>query len=135
MQGDVFGCTSAVAIYQAPQAAYDVFDKVTVLYEGRQIYFGPAEEAKAFFEHMGFTCPEGQTTPDFLTSLTNPVERVVTPGFEASVPRTPDEFANRWLQSQERRRLQDEIAAFNDEIPSRRRALREIPSVEEAGKV
>ncbi|KAK4494347.1 hypothetical protein PRZ48_014645 [Zasmidium cellare] len=117
VQGDVFGSTSAVAIYQAPQAAYDVFDKVTVLYEGRQIYFGPAQEAQAFFERMGFTCPEGQTTPDFLTSLTNPVERVITPGYEASVPHTPDEFASRWQQSQERRRLQDEIAAFNDEFP------------------
>ena len=33
-QCDVFGTSACVAIYQAPQAAYDVFDKVTVLYEG-----------------------------------------------------------------------------------------------------
>ncbi len=33
-QCDVFGTSACVAIYQAPQAAYDTFDKVTVLYEG-----------------------------------------------------------------------------------------------------
>ncbi len=69
------------------------FDKVTVLYEGRQIYFGPTETAKEYFTNMGFHCPERQTTPDFLTSLTNAQERVVRPGFENKVPRTPDEFA------------------------------------------
>src|ERR1700712_170289 len=29
--------TACVAIYQAPQTAYDIFDKAVVLYEGRQI--------------------------------------------------------------------------------------------------
>lgn len=37
-QCDVFGTSALVAIYQAPQAAYDVFDKVTVLYEGGHAY-------------------------------------------------------------------------------------------------
>jgi hypothetical protein len=36
---------------------------------------------------------ERQTTADFLTSLTSPAERIVKPGFENMVPRTPDEFA------------------------------------------
>lgn len=66
---------------------------------------------------MGFTCPEGQTAPDFLTSLTNPTERIVKPGFEALVPHTPDEFAKRWRQSEERRQLQDQITGFNAEYP------------------
>lgn len=49
---------ACVAIYQAPQPAYDVFDKVIVLYEGQQIYFGPTGEAKQFFVDMGFYCAE-----------------------------------------------------------------------------
>ena len=56
-QCDVFGFSAFVAIYQSPQAAYDLFDKVTVLYEGRQIYFGPAAKAKAYFEELGFELP------------------------------------------------------------------------------
>ena len=67
----VFGVTALVAIYQAPQAAYDLFDKATVLYEGRQIYFGPASQAKQYFVNLGFECPKNQTDPDFLTSMTS----------------------------------------------------------------
>jgi ATP-binding cassette subfamily G (WHITE) protein 2 (PDR) len=37
---------ACIAIYQAPQPAYDVFDKVVVFYEGRSIYFGHAHKAK-----------------------------------------------------------------------------------------
>ncbi|GKZ71138.1 hypothetical protein AnigIFM60653_003613 [Aspergillus niger] len=109
------GATVAVAIYQASQSAYDVFDKVTVLYEGRQIYFGPTDEAKEFFTNMGFECPERQTTADFLTSLTSPAERIVKPGYEGKVPRTPDEFASAWKSSEAYSKLKRQIAEYNQE--------------------
>ncbi|KAJ5581724.1 hypothetical protein N7535_000344 [Penicillium sp. DV-2018c] len=111
------GTTCAVAIYQASQSAYDVFDKVTVLYEGRQIYFGRTTEAKEFFTNMGFHCPERQTTADFLTSLTSPAERVVRAGFENMVPRTPDEFAAAWKKSDAYKQLLKEIAEYEEEFP------------------
>jgi ATP-binding cassette, subfamily G (WHITE), member 2, PDR len=47
-----------------------VFDKVTVLYEGRQIYFGRTETAKQYFIDQGWECLERQTTADFLTAVT-----------------------------------------------------------------
>ncbi|CAI4214415.1 unnamed protein product [Parascedosporium putredinis] len=75
-QADVMGSTSCVAIYQASQDAYDIFDKVVVLYDGRQIFFGKTDEAKAYFEGLGFVCPEQQTTADFLTSMTSAAERI-----------------------------------------------------------
>jgi ATP-binding cassette subfamily G (WHITE) protein 2 (PDR) len=53
METEISGTTACVAIYQAPQAAYDLFDKALVLYEGRQIYFGKCNEAKQFFVNMG----------------------------------------------------------------------------------
>ncbi|OOF95383.1 hypothetical protein ASPCADRAFT_207854 [Aspergillus carbonarius ITEM 5010] len=109
------GATVAVAIYQASQSAYDVFDKVTVLYEGRQIYFGPTDEAREFFTNMGFECPERQTTADFLTSLTSPAERIVKPGYEGRVPQTPDEFAAAWRNSEAHAKLLREIAEYNQE--------------------
>ena len=111
------GATAAVAIYQASQSIYDIFDKVVVLYEGRQIYFGKTTEAKRFFVDMGFYCAERATTGDFLTSLTNPLERVVREGFENRVPRTPDEFALRWQQSEDRARLLVEIDKFDKTYP------------------
>ena len=94
-----------------------IFDKVALLYEGRQIYFGRKDEAKAYFTDMGYHCPDRQTMADFLTSLTNPSERVVEPGFENRVPRTPDEFAQAWKNSQARSQLLREIEAFEQEYP------------------
>lgn len=79
LQSELFGQTCAVSMYQAPQSAYELFDKALVLYQGRQIYFGPGSQAKAYFERLGFACPPQQTTSDFLTSMTFPIERVPPP--------------------------------------------------------
>lgn len=103
------GSAHAVAIYQASQAIYDLFDKAVVLYEGRQIFFGRADEAKSYFERMGWKCPQRQTTGDFLTSVTNPQERRAFPGMENKVPRTPEDFEQYWKQSPEYRALREEI--------------------------
>ena len=114
---ELAGTTACVAIYQAPQAAYDIFDKALVLYEGRQIFFGPTTEARGYFEKMGFECPERATTADFLTSMTSPQERVVKSGWENKVPRTPDEFAVAWKTSPERAALMKELDAYDKEYP------------------
>ncbi|KAI1076849.1 ABC-2 type transporter-domain-containing protein [Whalleya microplaca] len=116
-QTEMFGNTACVSIYQAPQTAYEVFDKALVLYEGRQIYFGRAEEAKQYFINLGFECPSRQTAPDFLTSMTSPKERVIRPGFEGKAPRTPDEFAAAWKNSAEYQALQVEIEEYKKEHP------------------
>jgi ABC-type multidrug transport system ATPase subunit len=109
--------SSVVAIYQAPQSAYDLFDKVSVLYEGEQIFFGKTTEAKKFFVNMGFYCPDQQTVPDFLTSLTSASERRAREGFEHKVPVTPAEFAAMWKASPEYAELQKEITAFGERYP------------------
>jgi ABC-type multidrug transport system ATPase subunit len=117
LQSDTFGQTSAVSIYQAPQSAYDVFDKVLVLYEGRQIFFGPTDKAKDYFINLGFECPARQTTPDFLTSMTAPTERIVQPGWESRAPRTPDEFATCWKNSKAYKSVQADLERYNKEHP------------------
>lgn len=84
-----------------------------MLFEGRQIYFGHTTKAKAYFVNMGFECPDRQTTADFLTSMTSCRERVIRPGFEGRVPRTPDEFAQAWKDSSDYRRLIEDIDAYD----------------------
>lgn len=128
------GSTAIVAIYQASQSIYNVmptdhhsclcanyllqvFDKVAVLYEGRQIYFGDIHAAKTFFVNMGFECPLRHTTADFLTSLTSPAERIVRKGFEGRTPYTPDEFAAMWQKSEDRAQLLREIDEFDRQYP------------------
>ncbi|QUC23762.1 uncharacterized protein UV8b_08003 [Ustilaginoidea virens] len=117
LQAELFGTTACVGIYQAPQTAYDLFDKAVVLYEGRQIFFGRAADAKQYFVALGFECPARQTTPDFLTSMTSPSERIVRPGFEGKAPRSPDEFAAAWRSSAEYKALQAEIEEYKKSHP------------------
>ncbi|KAM0548418.1 hypothetical protein ACHAPJ_009904 [Fusarium lateritium] len=127
LQADLIGVAAAVAIYQAPQSAYELFDRVTVLYEVQQIFFGKIHEAKQYFENLGFECPDRQTTPDFLTSMTSPQERRVKPGFEHTAPRTPDDFAKRWQASEQRKQLARELAEYEKRHPREER-LREYKS-------
>lgn len=94
-----------------------VFDKVTVLYEGRQIFFGPCDKAKSYFTDMGFECAPRQTTADFLTSLTSPAERLTKPGFENRTPRTAEEFAIAWRSSPQYANLMSEIDEFDASYP------------------
>ncbi|KAI4786745.1 hypothetical protein E4T44_13802, partial [Aureobasidium sp. EXF-8845] len=117
LSSEFFGTTPMVAIYQAPGAAYDLFDKVIVLYEGRQIFFGGIHEAKKYFEGLGFDCPDRQTDADFLTSMTSAQERVVRKGWESRVPRSPDEFAACWKASPQRERLLQQIDEFDRKYP------------------
>ena len=107
---EIMGLTHAVAVYQASQATYDLFDKVTVLYEGHQIYFGPAESASQYFETMGWQRPARMTTGDFLTSITNSSERKARNDYESRVPRTPEDFERYWQHSLEYSQCLDELA-------------------------
>ncbi|GAA5899638.1 hypothetical protein JCM6882_001172 [Rhodosporidiobolus microsporus] len=111
------GGVACVAIYQSPAPAYECFDKVIVLYEGRSIFFGRADKAKEFFVNMGFHCPEQQTVPDFLTGLTSSLERRVRDDFTGPVPRTPEEFERRWKDSPEYKALKADLADYDKRYP------------------
>jgi len=60
--------TTIMALYQAGDSLYDVFDKTCVLYEGQMVYFGPAHLARQYFIDIGFQPAPRQTTSDFLVS-------------------------------------------------------------------
>lgn len=96
---------------------FQLFDKVTVLYDGRQIYFGPVDAAASYFESLGFQRAPRQTTPDFLTSMTSPSERTVKMGFENIAPRTAEEFAQEWQTSAQRQKLLAEIEEYYQDHP------------------
>lgn len=116
ISSDMGAHAHAVAMYQASQAIYDTFDKVTVLYSGRQIYFGPAVTARAFFERQGWFCPPRQTTGDFLTAITNANERIPRLGMESKVPRTAEEFERYWRASPEFQELLRDMDRYDGEF-------------------
>jgi ATP-binding cassette subfamily G (WHITE) protein 2 (PDR) len=111
-QAQVMDVTSLIAIYQCSQDAYDLFDNCILLYEGHQIYSGPAHQAKDYFFKMGYECPARQSTADFLTSITNPAERIIRKGFEKKVPRTPKQFYDFWQTSPENDHLTKEVDSY-----------------------
>ncbi|TEA11023.1 Protein SNQ2 [Colletotrichum sidae] len=85
---DVLGLTTIITLYQAGNGIYDNFDKVLVLDEGKQVYYGPQREAVPFMHNLGFLKQPGANSADFLTGVTVPTERIIAPGHEDSYPRT-----------------------------------------------
>ncbi|KAF8605578.1 pleiotropic drug resistance ABC transporter [Ceratobasidium sp. AG-I] len=98
---DISHATTIVTIYQASESLYRLFDKVCIIYSGKQIYFGLAESARQYFIDMGWEPANRQTTADFLVSVTDPLARIPRAGWESRVPRTAEEFAKRWAESPE----------------------------------
>ncbi|KAJ5689632.1 hypothetical protein N7462_004024 [Penicillium macrosclerotiorum] len=96
---DVLGLSTIVTLYQAGNGIYNLFDKVLVLDEGKQIYYGPAAEAKPFMESLGFVYADGANIGDFLTGVTVPTERKIRPGWENRFPRTADTILTEYQNS------------------------------------
>lgn len=117
LAADMGNSCHAIAAYQASQSMYDLFDKVVVLYEGQEIYYGPRDRAVSYFQDMGWVRPERQVSGDFLTAITNPGERQAFPGMEDKVPRTSKEFAEYWRKSPEYHTLRTQIMEFEQKHP------------------
>ena len=113
---DVSSRTTLVTLYQAGEGIFDLMDKVLVIEDGRMIYQGPAQEAKQYFIDLGFECPERQTTADFLTSLTDAAERKFLPGREASTPKTPEELERVFKQSENYKRVLEDIKNYEQHV-------------------
>ena len=109
------GNVGYVAIYQAGENIYEVFDKVTVMYSGRQVFFGPVERAKAYFEEMGWYCPPRQSTPEFLTAVTDPNGRISRKDFNGRLPKNADEFEQYWHNSSDFKLLLSQIEKYEAE--------------------
>jgi ATP-binding cassette subfamily G (WHITE) protein 2 (SNQ2) len=107
--------STSVALYQAGESLYDLFDKVIVIHEGRCCYFGPADKAADYFKNMGFVQPERWTTADFLTSVTDDHERNVKEGYEDRIPRTGAQFGKAFADSEQARDNLAEVDEFERE--------------------
>ncbi|KAI0095244.1 ABC-2 type transporter-domain-containing protein [Irpex rosettiformis] len=87
---DILGQTTFATLYQAGEGIYELFDKVIVLDKGRQVFFGPPSEARAYFENIGYKPLPRQSTADYLTGCTDPNERQFAPArSSADVPSSP----------------------------------------------
>ncbi|KAJ5502138.1 CDR ABC transporter [Penicillium fimorum] len=117
---DVLGLSTIVTLYQAGNGIYNLFDKVLVLDEGKQIYYGPTAAAKPFMEDLGFVYTDGANVGDFLTGLTVPTERKIRPGCESTFPRNADAILAEYQKSSTYHRMISSYDYPNTEISRER---------------
>ncbi|KAK5134770.1 hypothetical protein LTR08_006145 [Meristemomyces frigidus] len=107
---NIYQTTTFVSLYQASENIYKQFDKVMVIDDGRQVFYGPAQEARGYFEGLGFMPKPRQTTPDYLTGCTDPFEREYQDGRDATnAPSSPDGLVAAFEESQFATRLSGEM--------------------------
>lgn len=111
---DCRNMTTILTLYQASDEIYSLADKVMLLYEGEEIFFGEPSAAEDYFKELGYVKFPGQTTADFLTGLTDENERSYT----GDPPLTPQALAESFRKSMYFDRLSKDIAAYNDEQQS-----------------
>lgn len=107
--------TTIVTLYQAGEQIYKEFDKVCLIHEGRQIFFGKASEARRYFEDLGFAATARITTSDFLTTITDAKTRRIRPGMEGRVPLTAEALETAFKSSKFWPELQAELEAYDRE--------------------
>ncbi|KXX73602.1 ABC transporter G family member 11 [Madurella mycetomatis] len=113
VQTDLYRTSTFVSLYQASENIYKLFDKVLVIDEGKQVYFGPASEARSYFEGLGFMPRPRQTTPDYVTGCTDAFEREYQEGRSAeNAPYSPATLEAAFRESKFARDLEDEMARY-----------------------
>jgi ATP-binding cassette, subfamily G (WHITE), member 2, SNQ2 len=114
---DIYKLPTLVSLYQASDSIYHLFDKVLVIDQGRQVYFGPASEAREYFEGLGFAHKPRQTTPDYLTGCTDHWEREVAQGVDPStLPDTAEDLERTYKLSTTYTRMKEDKDAYKAEV-------------------
>ncbi|KAK5995296.1 ABC multidrug transporter I [Cladobotryum mycophilum] len=117
IQTNLYKTTTFVSLYQASENIYKLFDKVMVIDEGRQVFYGPAKDVRAYFEGLGFAPRPRQTTPDYVTGCTDEFEREYAPGRSAAnAPHSPDTLVESFRQSPFQKLIEQEIAEYKSNL-------------------
>ncbi|GAB1202987.1 hypothetical protein APSETT445_001611 [Aspergillus pseudonomiae] len=117
---DMANVSTLVALYQASETLYKLFDKVMFIEEGKCVYYGRADSARRYFESLGFECAPRWTTPDFLLSVTDPKGRRVKQGWEDRIPRTAEEFRKIYRKSDIYKATLVDNESFEEELESQK---------------
>ncbi|KAB8228243.1 ABC-2 type transporter-domain-containing protein [Aspergillus alliaceus] len=144
---DVHGSSIIVTLYQAGNDIFRLFDKVLVLDEGKQIYYGPGSQAQRFMEELGFQCSDGANIGDYLTSVTVPSERRICSGYESIFPRNAEAILLSYWNSPLQTRMaseydypasevaQKQTKDFKDSVALEKHHPRSITTVDFAAQV
>lgn len=121
--------------YQAGEGIYDLFDRVLVLEDARQIYLGPPSQARSYFEELGFKSLPGQPTVDYLTGCTDPNERQFYRGQRiAEVPSTSEAQEQAFWESELGFKLRKELEDYKASMKDNQEAMRRTALLEKTGR-
>ncbi|XP_018611754.1 ATP-binding cassette sub-family G member 2-like [Scleropages formosus] len=65
------GRTIIMSIHQPRYSIYRLFDSLTLLVNGKQVYHGPAQSALEYFAEIGYVCEEHNNPADFFLDVIN----------------------------------------------------------------
>ncbi|CAN4095708.1 unnamed protein product [Withania somnifera] len=117
--------TAVISLLQPAPETYDLFDDIILLSDGLIVYQGPREDVIAFFESMGFKCPERKGVADFLQEVTSKKDQQPYWVRRDEPYRfiTSKEFAEAYQSFHVGRNLEDDLATSYDKSKSHPAAL------------
>ncbi|XP_073698914.1 broad substrate specificity ATP-binding cassette transporter ABCG2d [Garra rufa] len=65
------GRTIIMSIHQPRYSIYRLFDSLTLLANGKQVYHGPAQDALDYFANIGYACEAHNNPADFFLDVVN----------------------------------------------------------------
>jgi ABC-type multidrug transport system ATPase subunit/ABC-type multidrug transport system permease subunit len=63
------GKTIILTIHQPSRVIFDMFDRLVLMVSGHFVYSGAANQAKIYFDNLGFVCPERSHCSDFFMRM------------------------------------------------------------------
>lgn len=124
---DLYQVATFVSLYQAGDQVFEQFDKLLLIDEGRQIYYGPINEARNYLVSLGYRDLPRQSHADYVTGCTDPNERQIQDGKSIEdVPSTSAALAEAYLASDIAKRMNVEREQFEAKVEKDNKAEQEF---------
>ncbi|PON69592.1 ABC transporter-like [Parasponia andersonii] len=125
-------CTVLVSLLQPAPEAFELFDDLILMSEGKIVYHGPRDHVLEFFEDCGFKCPERKGVADFVQEASIIMLMVISkkdqaqywyPTEQAFRYVSVDEFSNKFKASLFGKKLDEELSQPYDKSQGHENAL------------
>ncbi|KAM4564377.1 broad substrate specificity ATP-binding cassette transporter ABCG2 isoform 1-T2 [Fundulus diaphanus] len=99
------GRTIILSIHQPRFSIYRLFDSLTLLVNGQQVYHGPAQRALDYFSDIGYTCEAHNNPADFFLDVINGDSTAVA----LNIPEGDDSQLDAESMSKSRKGIEDKL--------------------------
>lgn len=85
-------------IHQPSTDIFGLFDNLAILHEGKNVYFGKAQDCLSYFAEIGYPCPEDRNPMDYYIDVVKKADEstlsVLNEKYETSIRPKIDKFVN-----------------------------------------